>query len=108
MDASGGCRAEAVCISWEHQVQCVVLATGAEPKAAPLPNAMSAETTFDEAAGRWCHLRVAQTPVQNVGEFCDVGFAVSAGGPRRRRERGGERANIIISCLIRLPKPSTL
>ncbi|CAE7229284.1 AgnR1 [Symbiodinium natans] len=31
------------------KVQCVVLATGAEPKAAPLPNAMSAETTFDEA-----------------------------------------------------------
>ena len=30
------------------QVRCVVLATGAEPKAAPVPNALSAEKTFDE------------------------------------------------------------
>lgn len=30
------------------KVRCVVLATGAEPKVAPLPNALSAEKTFDE------------------------------------------------------------
>jgi len=41
------------------KVRCVVLATGAEPKAAPVPNALSAEKTFDEDSLRQ-HLRPNQ------------------------------------------------